>query len=434
MKKLFFIILCLIFCQCLFAENIEVLDKISPKTILCREDTPYIYMSLIIKTGIVSESDYNAGMGAFISNLLLVQTKNNSEESVRQIFYESGCNLTLDVNLDYLEIRAIITKKNFSKALDIIAECLTENKITNENIEKAKNTSLERLTAEYDSTFNRLYNSLKQNLYLGNPYKRNLYGNIQTIKNIDKRMTVNYYKENFSPFNLVLTVVGDIDSTSLGDIVKRAFYTGYKYKKRNIYDFNDELKNNKYVDLINYNNTDPLSYYMLGYFAPGVQEKDYYANLVLCGILGEGKSSIVFQNIRQKYGIGYMIGFKTEKLRRQSHSYLYVSCLDKDNRKIKIAKDEFLNTIENIKANGVSESDLNRSKIYITQQYNIENLDPLTKAHNICWNEAICEDFRNYNLFNEKINLVSNEDIKKVAKKYFNNYVEIISTPEKINE
>lgn len=429
MKKIIFIIFALFLSLSLFAANIEVLDKVIPKTILCKEETPYIYMSLIIKTGIVSESDYNAGMGAFISNLLLVQTKNNSEEEVRRIFYESGCNLTLDINLDYLEIKAIISKKNFSKALNIIAECLTENKITNENIEKARNNSLDKLTEDYDTPFNRLYNSLKQNLYLGNPYKKNIYGNIKTIKNIDKRMTINYYKENFSPNNIVLTVVGDINGEDLSNIVKRSFYTGYRYKKRNIYDFNDEIKYNKYVELTNYNNSDFLTYYMIGYFAPGVQEKDYYANLVLSAILGEGKSSVVFQNIRQKYGIGYMIGFKTEKLRRQSHSYLYVSCIDNDNSKIKIARKEFLDTIENIKENGVSEEELYRGKIYLTEQYNIENLNPLEKAHNICWNEAICENYNRYNLFCEKINSVTNDDIKRIAKKYFNNYVEILSLP-----
>ena len=150
--------------------------------------------------------------------------------------------------------------------------------------------------------------------------------------------------------------------------------------------------------------------------------------------MGEGKASLIFREIRQKFGIGYHIGFKFHKLRRQSHAYLYLSCFDFDKEKVLKAKNEFLFIINQIKEFGVSPEDLNRAKIYIITQYNIENLNLINKAHNIAWNDAICGDYKRFFSFENDINKITNDDVKNVVNKYFTEYCEIISQPIDKNE
>lgn len=428
MKKIFLILLFILVSLPLFCE-ISKIENIYPRTVICRENTPYVYMSMIIKTGIGSESEYNMGMGTFISKLLLIQTRNSSQEEVERVFYSTGCSLSLSVNLDYIEIKAITLKEDFLEALIIIAECLTEPKVTNENIEKAKAETMDKMTEEYDSPFIKMYDMLRQNIYKGNPYKRSLYGNIQSVQYINRNMINQYYRENFSLSDIIVTVTGDLDKEYAEDCIKRTFVQGFKNNKRIPFDFEDQLKENRTCRTENSDANDKLTYYYCGYLFPGTQSPDYYPCLVLSAILGEGKSSFVFRDIRQKLGIGYMIGFKYETLRRQSHAYFYLSALD-GKGKTKRAKEAFLSIAEKIKTDGVLPEDLERAKIYLTEQNNIRNLDLMEKTHNICLKEAIFGDYREFEKFDEKINMVSVNDIKKAAEKYMKNYCEIISFPK----
>ena len=428
--KRFFILLFLIFCvTSLWAEDsITELTGLYPKTAICKEHTPYVYMSMIINTGIGSEADYNMGMATFISKLLLQKTRHTSADEVERIFYSSGCSLSLSVNLDYIEIKTITLKKDFFRAINIIGECLTEPKVTNEDIEKAKAESIDQMTETYDSSFQRMYDTLRQNIYTGNPYKRQLYGTVQSIKSINKSMIAQYYKENFSLYDITVAVAGDVTEDFVTDCVEKAFVQGYRTKKRNPFEYEDRLKENKTVEIKNYDKDENITYYYCGYLFPGAKDKDYYACLLLSEILGSGKSSLVFRNIRQKYGIGYMIGFKYETLKRQSHAYLYMSCINSSDR-LEIAKEEYRNIVDTIKAQGVPEDDLEKSKMYIKEQRNIENLDLLKKAHNICVSEAVFGTADAYTQFDRKIDSITNKDIKEAAVKYMKNYCEIISRP-----
>lgn len=409
-------------------DNITELNDLYPKTVICKEDTPYVYMSMILNTGIGNEADYNMGMGTFISKLLLLKTRHTSAEEVERIFYSSGCSLSLSVHFDYIEIKTITLKKDFFRALNIIGECLTEPKVTNEDIEKAKAESIDQMTEAYDSSFQRMYDTLRQNIYTGNPYKRQLYGTIQSIKSINKSMIAQYYKENFSLYDITVAIVGDVTEDFVTDCIEKAFVQGYRTKKRNVFEYDDKLKENKTVEIKNYDKDESITYYYCGYLFPGAKDKDYYACLLLSEILGNGKSCLVFRNIRQKYGIGYMIGFKYETLKRQSHAYLYISCINSDDR-LETAKEEFANIVHSIKTEGVSDDDLEKTKIYIKEQKKIENLDFLTKAHNICVSEAVFGSIDSYTQFDRKIDGITNKDIKDAALKYMKNYCEIISRP-----
>ncbi|MBQ7257312.1 MAG: insulinase family protein [Abditibacteriota bacterium] len=426
-----------IFCFLIFAflpsisfGDITLIEDSSPKTILCKEESPYVYMSIIIKSGIVSEAGYNFGMTTFISKLILNQTRLRNPQELQEVFFSTGCHLSMVVRLDYLEIKVITHKKTFSKALDIIGECLSEPRITKENIQKAKNETIDNMTMDYDTSFQRLYDTLRQNMYTGNPYKRSINGTVQSIKNIDNNSIAQYYKENFSPNNMVIAVVGDLDDQEIKDLVKSAFSGAYRSKRRSIYDYNEKLDKNKTCNLVNYDPNDELTYYMQGYFMPGVKDEDYYSCVLLSALLGSGKSSYVFRDIRQKYGIGYFIGFKYEKLRRQSQGYFFLSTVDSDNVRIDIAKKAFDDIIQNIKSIGVSDEDLNRTKDFVKEQNNIENLNLIKKAHKIAWNEAVCGDYTLFEKFPEKIQNITNKDIIRVANKYFTDYCEVILRPK----
>ena len=428
MKRFVLVIIILAFSSLCFGE--VLLIETMPKTLFSYEESPYVYMSIIIKTGIVSDAGYNAGMTSFISKLILEQTRLTDAEELQRIFYSAGCNLKMEVTLDYLEIKVITLKDSFPKAIDIIGECLTEPKITKDDIKKAKIESIDMMTEDYASDYQRLYDTLRQNIYTGSPYKMSLYGTIQSIKNIDANSINRYYKENFSPNNMVISIIGDLDKDETQQNVLKAFSGGYKTQKRSVYDYTEKRMSNKTCNIVNYSDSDILTYYMQGYLMPSVKDNDYYACLLLSNILGGGKSSYVFTDIRQKYGIGYMVGFRYENLRRQSHGYFYLSCIDNDKNKIKVAKEAFSKIIGDLKTDGVSEEDLNRWKVFINEQNKIEQLDLMEKAHKISWYDAICGDYSQFDKFSENINNVTNEDIRRVVNKYFTNYCEIISFPK----
>ena len=104
-----------IFCFLLFAflpsisfGDITLIEGSSPKTILCKEESPYVYISIIIKSGIVSEAGYNSGMTTCLSKLILTQTRLRNPQELQEVFFSTGCHLSMVVRLDYLEIKRVL--------------------------------------------------------------------------------------------------------------------------------------------------------------------------------------------------------------------------------------------------------------------------------------------------------------------------------------
>ena len=157
------------------------------------------------------------------------------------------------------------------------------------------------------------------------------------------------------------------------------------------------------------------SYVVLGYKCVERAHKDSYAIDIIDTILGHGSSSRLFNELRTKRGLVYQIGSHYEA--GTDYGFFGVSfSIGKQN--IEKAKELILAEFEKIK-NGISNKELKDAKNLIEGSYKLENEDNKKMADLLFFWDVI-KSAELGEEYIKQIKKITNSNIKRVARKYFN--------------
>lgn len=390
----------------------------------------------IVKAGAGQESIQTAGIGAFVSRLLLASTRAKSAEMVASIADEVGGNIATSWEPDITSIRAVTTSTGFDRAMNLIGDCLSEANFESKWVEQQRQALLAGLKANKDDVFGRAYSELRQSLYEDNGYRRPFTVSERAIGLATPQDLQKFFSMYYAPNNTVLSIAGDVDPDHAVKQVKRAF-AGTVARKlpidRGVPD--EELDRSKFRAS---EGDTGAAYLLLGWLAPAVGSADYPAFAVASTALGGGKGSMMFQELRQKQGIGYEIGTTYPKLKYQSHLMAYLVTDPYKNaipgrRSVDMVLDDAKNSVvsltETLKSSPLSEQDLERAKGYTIGTYALKHQHLSERAYLLGWAEAVGLGYTFDSTYADAIQKVTAEDVQRVSKKYFTNYSAILVLP-----
>ena len=142
-----------------------------------------------------------------------------------------------------------------------------------------------------------------------------------------------------------------------------------------------------------------------------MNDEDRYSAEVFSTILGQGMSSKLFSEVREKRGLVY--GVKGELDLGKNYGYMVIwAGTDSEKKKevIDICLEEFK------KMEKISEEELSEAKIQVIGGKNVSSECSNETAVNLVLEEA-ADKAENYYEYEKKINSVKLEDIKKLARK-----------------
>jgi len=330
---------------------------------------------------------------------------------------------------DYFEIQLKSTKADFNKAFDILTDVLRNPLFRNNEIVKAKNDIIQNIHESRDVPSSLVFEKFTRVLYPNHPYGYQGEKIEQNLPKITRENLTGFYNKIFVPENMIVSVSGDIDNSELSRKFNKDFPAS-AVKLTNIYPSTTDFKpleHNKFT-FVN-KNTNAASM-LLGWPVGGFSSDSEYASLkILSGILGDGMSSRLFVDLREKQGLAYVINSLYPSRLDNSFFVLYIGTEPKNVSNVKRA---FLHEINRIKTVPISAKELEAVKQKLIGQFELSQETNQEKAHNLGWFELMGKGYKlNYN-YPDLLNSVTAEDIKNTANKYFNNpYAMSIVAPEK---
>lgn len=390
----------------------------------------------MVKVGASRESIQNAGLGNFVAQLLLASTRLRSAEDLAEVADRVGGNISAQWHPDFTEIRVVTTSTQFDTAMRLVGECLTEANFESKWVEQVRGQLFTNLKKENDDIFQNAYAELRGLLYEDSGYKRPAIGFERTILRATTEDLQKFFSTYYVPNNIVISVVGDVTPERVIQRADGAFAgvrPGKLPKDRGI--TNETMDQGKFrameADI-------PTAYLMLGWLAPGVNSQDYAAMCVASNALGGGKGSVMFQELRQKRGMGYDLGTMYPQYKYQSHVVAYVITdpfkLSFPSLQPKAVLDEvksaLIDQIELLKTKPLSDKDIQRAKGFTIGRHALGHQHLMDRAFELCWYEAIGAGYETYITFPDLIDKVTAEDIQRVAAKYFNNYAAVVLVPK----
>lgn len=414
MKKFIIVAAILVCGNVVWASQAQMYKLDNGQTVVVQEvkNNPIVTIDTWIKTGSIDEEDSNNGVAHFLEHLFFKGTKTHEPGEFDKILETKGAITNAATSKDFSHYYITIPSKDFDLAMDLHGDMILHPLIPRKEMEKERKVVLEEISKDLNSPTKIMQDNLNSMLYTTHPYKRKVIGRSDVIETITRDQVLSFYNKNYSPSNMVTVIIGDVDANHAIEKTKEAFNAEYKKQTKTIY--TKEAPLTKQQKKVEYLDTES-GYMVIGFRGTPIDDKDSYALDVLATILGDGRSSVLNQVLKEKKRIAFSVDAGNSTFRDDGIFYISANY---EPTKCKIVEDTIFNEIEKIQKNGVTDDQLKLAKNIIERStyYSRESITNI--ATEIGYTMALTNDIKFYDTYLDNIKNVSKEDVKKVAEKY----------------
>jgi predicted Zn-dependent peptidase len=267
--------------------------------------TRSVSISFFIGAGSRYEDDKHAGISHFIEHMLFKGTKKRptSFEVCTPIEGVGGMlNAGTDKELTIYWCK--IAQSHFLNALDVLVDILLNSLFDPTEIEKERQVIIEEINMSLDSPPQRVSMLIDELLWPGHALGRDVAGTRDSVTAINREMMLDYLAGQYQPDNAVLAIAGDIRHKEVVAAVNRAVAGWKKNRSRAGFSpYKDEIGRRVLIEKRDTEQT------QLCLALPGLSIVDprRFKLDLLNVILGEGMTSRLFMEIRDKMGLAYSI-------------------------------------------------------------------------------------------------------------------------------
>jgi len=264
-----------------------------------------VSICIFIGVGSRYETEAQAGISHFIEHLLFKGTpKRPTSREVSETIEGVGGILNGGTNKELTVYWCKVAQSHFPLALDVLVDMLLHSKFDPQDIERERQVIIEEIHMSKDFPIQRVDMLIDELLWHNHPLGRDIAGSKESVTAITRDMMLDYREGQYTPNNTVITIAGDIQhqeivtavSQALGDWVNRQSGSGYlAYEEQQAQRLFIETRDTEQAHLC--------------LALPGLSLLDprRFTLDLLNIILGEGMSSRLFTEIRDKLGLAYNI-------------------------------------------------------------------------------------------------------------------------------
>lgn len=432
MKKIFVLLITLFCAGIVYAQDFSVYKLNNGQIVVLQEvkTNPIVTIDTWIKTGSINENDENNGVSHFLEHLFFKGSTNHAPGEFDKILENKGALTNAATSKDFTHYYITIPSKDFDLALEMHSDMLLHPLIPRKELEKERKVVIEEIMKDANSPQTLVYDNLVKMLYTNHPYKRKVIGTSDIISTIHRDKIMEYYNDYYNPSNMVTVVVGDIDSATVLEKIKKDFNAEYKkpikcvYPKEQI--LNSQKKTIAHADI-------QSAYMLIGFRSTKVDDKDSYALDVLSTILGDGRSSVFYRNIKETKQLANSISATNTGFKDDGIFYISTNFAPEKCEKLQNA---IFEEIINIQKNGVTAEQIQLAKNIIERNtyYDRESISNI--ASEIGYTYVTTDDIKYYETYLENIKKVTPDEVKRVANKYLGIEKSAVSIllPEKSKE
>ena len=387
-----------------------VLDNGLPVLTSSMPHTRSVSMAIFVGAGSRYESEEIAGLSHFLEHLLFKGTKHwPTARELTEAVEGVGGIINASTDREMTVFWCKVARPHFRRAMSILADMMLNPIVDPTEVEKEREVVLEELRMTNDYPTNRVDLLIDEALWPGQPMGRDVGGSQESVKGITRPQILDYLAQQYTPSNVVVAVAGDIAHDEVVDLL------------------NEDLKN--------WAPAQPMSWYPVqdGQETPRVrveQRKTEQAHLCIAlpglpldhpdrytlglmnVILGEGMSSRLFMELREKQSLAYDV-HSSINLFRDCGS-LVVYCGVEPSKSTK-AISSVLGQLNSLQEN-IPQSELEKARELSKGRMLLRMEDSRAVAMWVGAQEMLMKSVRTVDDVVERLDQVSTGDIEQVAR------------------
>jgi len=392
-----------------------------------REDTSAVALHVWFRVGSVYEKYDEKGMAHFLEHMLFNGSEKYPYGEIDKIVESLGGNINAGTSKDFTYYHIEIAYPYWKQALEVLYQLTLKATLDEGMIKKEKPIVIEELRRGKDNPTTVLWETFEKTAYKVSPYRFPVIGFEETISKFTRDMLLNFYRSFYQPRNMAIVVVGKVDPKEVEEEVLNTFgkEEGRQVPKIDIPNEPDQMG-------IRFEKIeDPRLqkvYWIIGWRAPNIAKTDYWGLLVLDEILGSGRTSIFYRELKEK---GLVYSFFTGDLGRpRDNMYVISATFDPDKyMEVKRRIFEILKSVyENLTDQQV---EMAKEKIINSRIFEEEKVE--NEAHDIGYSYTVAKDLDYYRYFENNVSRVRRVDVLRIFERYLrkDRYVEVLMVPKK---
>ena len=369
---------------------------------------------LFIKAGQAQETTESAGLFTLLSDVLIKGTQHKTALQIAEAVESIGASFGSDVASDYSIVSFKTVSADFEPVLALAAEVMRFPSFPQHEIDLEKRLILQSIRSIKEQPFSVAYNHLREALYAGHPYGIPHARAEQTLPQFTREDLLNAHAKYFRPDNVVLSIAGRMTPEQAVEAVKTTLgdWPLPTTSRPQTHFPPLTVAAQKIVTVQNTNQ----AFVILGHVAGSVSHPDYAALKLMSTYLGNGLSSRLFVELREKQGLAYDVSAFYPTRQDASQFVAYIGTAPEN---VPVALSGLQTEIERLKTTPLTDEELQIAKSKILGQYALGKQTNSQIAQTLGWYEVLGSGIEFDETFQQAIATVTPQDIQTAAQRHF---------------
>jgi predicted Zn-dependent peptidase len=306
----------------------HVLDNGATVLIDEMQDVRSFALGFFIGAGSQDEAEGVRGISHFLEHVLFKRTRRRSTVQIARAIDRLGGDVDAFTTKEYTGFYAHTLDSRFPGALELIADVVLFPAFELADVEMERGVILEEIGEANDNPDDLVHEMFVRSFWKSHPLGAPILGTAETVRHIGLTDLYRYYRERYTPNNLIVSVAGHVKAEEVLPAIERLF------RRRN---GRSEAPSpplrrphgHQHLQLKARRGLEQV-HVCLGVEGPGQGSGRRFATHLLDIILGGGMSSRLFQEIREKRGLVYSIASSLSSYRLGGYEAIYAACAPKN--------------------------------------------------------------------------------------------------------
>lgn len=383
-------------------------------TILIHEDHHVLLdeIKLVVHGGSRMEDDQLAGISRLTARVWPKSTSHMPEEALDLAMEKRGGHLSSSSSHNTLEMNIEVLSEDLDFALNLLEDLVKNPSFSQNALDRERQTMLTELQERQDDIMDFSSRALLETFYVKNSLHRDSWGSQETLSKIKRQDLLNFYHALMSANNMVISVFGNCQTDQVLSVLKRKFGSLNKGQVSiPLTPENPPVQTR--VKELHMDKEEALL--MMALPAPYLKDKDRWAMEIISNVLGGGLGGKLFVKIREQLGEAYTTGTQYAPDLDTGTFILYVLTRGE---KIDSVREIVIKELEDLRIHNLSQAELETSKSYLKGRHMRSLLTNEALASTADTNELYGLGYDFYQHFDEDIDAVTPDDVRRVADRY----------------
>ena len=318
--------------------------------------TRSVSICIFIGVGSRYEAEAKAGISHFIEHLCFKGTSKRPTSKEISVAIEGvGGILNGGTDRELTIYWCKVARPHFPLALDVLIDVLLHSKFDPKDIERERQVIIEEINMSKDSPHQQVHMLIDQLLWPGHPLGRDIAGTKESVAATTRDLMLDFLAEQYPPDNIVVSIAGDVQHEEVLETMSQVLGQWANPQARPDYLAYQEQQNPRLQ--IENRDTEQTHLCLALPGLPLLHPARFILGL-LNVVLGEGMSSRLFLEIRDKLGLAYSIHSYLDHFHDSGSITIYAGV---EHKNLTVAIKAILEQLSQLKE-PVSESELSRAK------------------------------------------------------------------------